>query len=857
VTTDLPAPDPRGIVTRQDFGQQLTLAREIAGLTVRQLARKTGIPASTVGGYLSGRHLPERNPPDLLQRILRACGISGEDTVAQWQQAYWRMRQYGHARDDAEPAEPEEPLRVTAGVELIPVSTMPPLGRLDGEPAVRGRQELLGVLGGVVSEPGEVRVHVLHGLGGCGKSAVALAASRQAAASGVRCWWLAAHDNTVLAAGMIAVALELGASPESLRLGSLPDMAWRLLGKLGQPWLLVLDGADDPPGTLTLPGRTVTDGSGWLRSPGSRYGTVIVTTRDSSSQTWGDQLPGWLRLHTVPALSPADGADVLVELAGEGAGERADAVPLATRLGGLPLALVLAGRYLSEVSELPASWAGPALPSGFTGYVTALDRGWEDRGLPSAPGFDSLGQTWELSLNLLARRGLGHAGTLLRLLSCLGPASVPYELLLRGDVLASSELFPAISPRELWLTLRGLASVGLIELPAAREPVRVLGLHPVVRQVSRRSLQVHGDVTAYLGLTIALLTPVVERTDPKQPRDWARWRLLVDHCSAPLDLSDDLGIDVPLEAIDLAARAAGFLRAAGHLAQADAGYDRALTAAQRSLPARHPALLLTIQHDQARLWYDQGRLRDAERLLRDVTGQRSAILGDDHPDTLTSRHYLARILRDRGQLAEAEALLSATLAARRRVLGVAHPDTQTSSNGMADLLRVRGELAKASEIYQHVLWLRGQILGERHPATLTTRHYLAEVRYHLDDPGAEAELRVLLSINCEVRGPGHPRTLAVVQSLAEVLHEAGRLAEAEQLARQLVQDQSRVLGPTHPRTLTSKRRLGLILLDRTSIAEAAGLLTSVLTDSQVMLGPDHPLTVVSRETVEAIRHRPG
>ena len=852
MTTDLPAPDPQGIVTRQDFGQQLTLARETAGLTVRQLARKAGIPASTVGGYLTGRHLPERNPPDLLQRILRACGISDEDTVTQWQQAYWRMRRCGPAQDAVEPAEPR---RVAAGVELIPVSTVPPLGRLDGEPAVRGRQELLGLLDKAVSEPSEVRVHVLHGLGGCGKSAVALAAVRQAAACGVRCWWLAAHGNAVLAAGMTAIALELGASPEGLRLGSLPDMVWRLLGALDQPWLLVLDGTDDPPETLTLPGRTVTDGTSWLRPPGHGYGTVIVTTRDSSSQTWGNRPPGWLRLHVVPPLSLADGADVLVELAGEGAGERTEAVALATRLGGLPLALVLAGRYLSEVSELPASWAAPALPRGFTGYLTALDRGWED-GSPSELAFDSLGQTWELSLNLLAHRGLDSADALLRLLSCLGPASVPYALLLRADVLACSELFPATSPRQLWLTLRALANVGLIDLPAAREPDRILALHPVVRQVSRRSPQVRRDATAYLELTIALLTPVVEDSDPEQPRDWARWRLLADHCSAPLDLSNELGIEVPLPAIDLAARAAGFLRAAGHLAQADAGYQLALTAARRSLPARHPGLL-RIQHDQGRLWYDQGRLRDAERLLRDVTDQRSAILGDDHPDTLTSRHYLARVLRDRGRLGEAEVLLSATLATRLRVLGRTHPDTQTSSNGMADLLRVRGELAKASEIYQDVLWLRGHILGERDPATLTTRHYLAQVRHRLDDPGAEAELRALLSINREVRGPIHPRTLAVVQSLVEVLHDAGHLAEAEQLARQLVQDQSQVLGPAHPRTLTSRHRLGLILLDRASIAEAMRMVTSVLADTRAVLGPDHPLTVLSEETIEAIRHRTG
>ncbi len=856
MTADPPALDPRLIVTRQDFGQQLTLARENAGQTVRQLAREARIPASTVGGYLTGRHLPERNPPDLLDRILRACGITDEETVAQWHQAYSRVRRSGQARDAADLAELTSPLRVAAGVELIPVSTVPPFGRLDGRPAVRGRHELLGILDKAISEPGEIRVHVLHGLGGCGKSAVALLAARKATASGLRCWWLTAHDNAMLAAGMTAIAVELGASPDGLRLGGMPDIAWRLLGALGEPWLLVLDDADDPPGTLALPGRTVTDGTSWLRPPCSPHGTIVVTTRDSSSRTWGDPPPTWLRLHTVSALSPADGADVLIELAGDGGGDRSAAFALATRLGGLPLALVLAGRYLSEVSELPASWISAALPSGFTGYLTALDRGRKNLSSPGEPTLDSLSQTWDLSLNLLARRGLDNAGALLRLLSCLGSAPVPYELLLRAAVLSSSELFTAMSPAQLWRTLRGLADVGLIELPAASEPVRVLALHPVVRQATRRSPHIHRNAAAYLELTIAQLSQVVARRDPKQPRDWARWRLLADHCGAPLDLSAELGIDAPLGAIRLAAQAAGFLRAAGHFAEADAGYERVVSAAAHRLPCGD-LVLLAVQHDQARLWYDQGRFRDAELLLRDVVEQRSAVLGDDHRDTLTSRHYLARVLRDRGQLPEAEALLAATLDARTRVLGAAHPDRQTSRNGMADLLRLRGELANAREIYQDVLWLRGKILGERHPATLTTRHYLAEVRHHLGDQGAEAELRTLLSVNREVRGADHPRTLAVVGTLVELLHDAGRLTEAEQLARELVQNQSRVLGAAHPQTLTSKHRLGLILLDRARTAEAMELVTSVLTGRQEVLGPDHPLTVLSRETVEAVRRRTG
>ena len=849
MTASPPALDPRLIVTRQDFGQQLTLARENAGLTVRQLAREAGIPASTVGGYLTGRHLPERNPPDLLDRILRACGITGEACLALWRQAYWRARRWEQPGNDAHQA---APLRVAAGVELIPVSTVPPFGRLDHRPVVRGRQELLGILDKAISGPGGIRVHVLHGLGGCGKSAVALVAARKAAGSGLRCWWLAAHDNAMLAAGMTAIAVDLGASPDGLRLGGMPDIVWRLLGSLGEPWLLVLDDADDPPGVLALPGRTVTDGTSWLRPPRGDYGTVVVTTRDSSRQAWGDPPPDWLRLHAVPTLSSADGADILTELAGDGAGDRPAAVALATRLGGLPLALVLAGRYLSEVSELPASWASGALPRDFTGYLASLDRGRANLSSPEEPTLDSLSQTWDLSLNLLARRGLDNARGLLRLLSCLGSAPVPYELLLRAAALSSSELFTAMTPAQLWRTLCGLADVGLVELAAVSEPVRVLALHPVVRQATRRSPHIHRNAAAYLELTIAQLSRVAARRNPKQPRDWARWRLLADHCGAPLELSIELGIDAPPGAIRLAAQAAGFLRAAGHFAQAEVGYERILSATAHGLTRGDP-VLLGVQHDHARLWYDQGRLRDAELLLRDVVQQRSAVLGDHHPDTLTSRHYLSRVLRERGQLAEAQPLLAATLAARTRVLGAAHPDTLTSRNGMADLLRLRGEFSSAGEIYQDVLWLRRKILGERHPATLTTRHYLAEVRHHLGDPGAEAELRALLSVNGEVRGADHPRTLAVAGTLAELLHDTGRLTEAEQFARELVRNQSRVLGPAHPQTLTSEHRLGLILLARARTAEAKELLNSVLAGRQEVLGPDHPLTVLSRETVEAIR----
>jgi transcriptional regulator with XRE-family HTH domain len=85
-------PDPDRIVTQQDFGRGLTLLRNRAGLTVRQVARASGLPASTVGDYFSGRHLPATGQAGSLHRILAACGETDPARLASWTDALRRAR---------------------------------------------------------------------------------------------------------------------------------------------------------------------------------------------------------------------------------------------------------------------------------------------------------------------------------------------------------------------------------------------------------------------------------------------------------------------------------------------------------------------------------------------------------------------------------------------------------------------------------------------------------------------------------------------------------------------------------------------------------------------------------------------
>ena len=61
------------------FGEALTTLRLRAGLSVRELSRRTGVPSGTLGGYFSGRHLPPASRPEVLESIVTACGVSPDE----------------------------------------------------------------------------------------------------------------------------------------------------------------------------------------------------------------------------------------------------------------------------------------------------------------------------------------------------------------------------------------------------------------------------------------------------------------------------------------------------------------------------------------------------------------------------------------------------------------------------------------------------------------------------------------------------------------------------------------------------------------------------------------------------------
>lgn len=232
-------------------------------------------------------------------------------------------------------AEQAESIR-TGDPGAVGASVAVPLGRLPLE--VRGRDELLQRLR---SQQGLV---VLAGMGGVGKSTVAAELARLEQHERL-VWWVSVTDASSVVGGVVTIARRLGASRTDLeRLaagrGDAPDRLWGLLARAPRRWLLVFDNADHPD-VLAGDSEQVGNGTGWARA--TERGLVLVTSRHTDPVTWGRQA----QVHRLDPLSDREAARVLLDLAPR-AGDHEQAESLGRRLGGLPLALHVAGNVLGS-----------------------------------------------------------------------------------------------------------------------------------------------------------------------------------------------------------------------------------------------------------------------------------------------------------------------------------------------------------------------------------------------------------------------------------------------------------------------------------------------------------------------------
>ncbi len=629
-----------------------------------------------------------------------------------------------------------------------------------------GREGLLAGLDARLTVAGDAgpRVVALCGLGGAGKTSVAVEYAHRHLDDVDVVWQFPAEDAEVLRAEFARFAAHLGAGDAGGGRDPVASVHGILAGH-GAGWLLVFDNAPDQASVQAF-------------LPPAGPGRVLIT---SQYQHW----PAGQALQ-VPVLGREVAAQFLVTRTGDT--DRWAAEDLAGKLGGLPLALEQAAAYIQATGTTVA------------GYLALFrDREADLLARGEVAGRRHVAATFGLALSRLEGEAPAAAG-LLRLLACLAPEPVPLALLLAGSQ-AAGDLAPDVT-----------AAIGplLDDAVAAGDAVAALRRYSLVTLAGGGLVLVHRLVQA---VTLAQLpehvagqwkraaAALVEAAIPAQTRPPAAWpacAVLLPHARAVLGLTSG-----GMRRIAQYLGSSGSWLAARDLWQLIAGACRDDDACGPG----HPITLAA--RDGLAFW--TGRAGDAaggRDQLAALLPIRERVLGPEHPDTLITRASLAYFTGEAGDAAGARDQYAALLLVRERVLGAEDLGTLITRHQLSRWTGEAGDAAGARDLCAELLPLQEKVLGAGDPDTLITRASLARWTGRAGDAaGARDQFAELLPLQEQILGPEHPDTLTTRDNLAYVTGEAGDAAAARDQYAALLPVRERILGPEHPDTLATRDNL--------------------------------------------------
>ena len=202
-----------------------------------------------------------------------------------------------------------------------------------------GRDAAAGLLRGALGgDGGAVVIQAVYGLGGVGKSELALHHAAACRAEYSLIWWITAEDGEQIGAGLAALAGRL-CRPVATTGTTAEAAAWAVGWLQAHPgWLLILDNVNDPADVGPLLGELT-------------GGHIVITTR---RDTGWDKIAVPVRLDV---LDPGPATDLIAARTGstDPAGRDA-AAAVAAELRYLPLALDQAAAYITQTRITPAAY---------------------------------------------------------------------------------------------------------------------------------------------------------------------------------------------------------------------------------------------------------------------------------------------------------------------------------------------------------------------------------------------------------------------------------------------------------------------------------------------------------------------
>ena len=690
------------------------------------------------------------------------------------------------------------------------------------------------------------KIVVLLGMGGSGKTQLALEISRQAEEDlgYMAVIWINASSPVSVMQSYKAVAKKISKVQQDDAVGEdVISLVQDTLGEWRHPWLCIFDNYDNPKAFQTSSIRHYI--------PAGKERRVLFTSRHEDSVRLGHKVE-------VSSMTKDESLKVLLQRSPLNDEESLHGGDIAATLGYHVLALDQAGSYLRSRRLRLCDFVSHYHKRKEV-ILKEIPDEWEYRRITSDEEKETslnIFTTWELSFEQIS----GHEEEIRQKEHFLSLAAF-------FDITAISErYFEAYfnAEKPVWMaifTLEGrwdsdklgdvlaeFQKLSLLQMPNVAVAEQVFSIHPVVRDwiQIRNSREMRQRFTQESIITLASYLEGVDSND--LPLETNQETLLhVDSCvrhdNDLLSGSSDKGLD---NAPNAASLLADFYQDQGRYDEAEKLYGQALINAEEKLePVDSEVLKIMINLGHV---YDrQSRYDEAEKLYKQVLIDKEKTPGGIEFEAMES---LADVFAHQERFDEAEKLYKRVLDNNEKTWGPTHPETWITVQNLAVLCSRQGQYDEAERLYERALIGQEEKLGATHPDTLVTISnlgctYMKQGRYN----EAEKLLKRALIGRKEKLGATHPNTLNTMYYLGHVYYNQNRYDEAEKLWEQELIGRKERLGATHPETLQTVHCLGCLSFNQGRYDEAEKLWERVLIERKKKLGAKHPDTLRTAENL--------
>ncbi|GIE77046.1 cytochrome c [Actinoplanes philippinensis] len=649
--------------------------------------------------------------------------------------------------------------------------------------------------------------HALHGMGGVGKSQLAVEYVYRHQDEYDVIWWIPSERPAQIGNALAELAQRLQL-PVGLEANAAVPAVREAL-RLGQPyanWLLIFDNAESPEAVRRY-------------FPNGGPGRIMVTSRNPQWSNIARQLE-------VNVFARQESVELLrrrgPELSDEDAGRLAEA------LGDLPLALDQAAAWRAETG-MPTDE-----------YLRLFEEKRTELLEVSVPLDYQLpvAAAWNVSLDRLADSSPG-ALRLLQVCSFFAPEPIPRTLFSRGR---ASNVHPELDevrrdPMRLNRAIREINRYALAKIDYRTNSIQ---MHRLVQAVLMDRLD-DAEQTA-MRQSAHLMLADGDPNDPNSPDSWRAYADLYPHAmTAQAFRSTDPWVQQLIDNLSRYLYWWGDHRAAYDLA------GRAYDARREQLGATDPSTL-RMGHWMGWLLFVLGRFSEAAQLNEQVLTAYQEIVEEDNEDLLRALGAVAADRRVAGDFKGALELAEEIYQRHVRALGPDDVETITAGHNLAVSLRLSGDLKRAYEIDQENQRLRIQLYGTDHPITLeSTRNLITNRRELGDYVGARAEAQAVADQLRHQLSPGHPQTMRALRTLAVALRKAGDHQGARRISEEVRDGFLTRYGEDHPDTIAASLNLSSDLRETGDLDGAAELGERVYGSYQRLLRNDrHPHTIAAR-----------